>query len=119
MSCCFSSSALLGLLLLFWRVLCLFGTCAGRFACRIPTWRLPVNGHVADLVTEEGGEVGIVRVDHSAPAGPPGFDGGGGIDWVSGPGGGVKRVRLNRKIQHTSQDTVPWGFSLGHVFGRD
>ena len=41
------------------------------------------------------GEVGIVWVEHSAP--PLGFDGGGGVDWVSGPGGGVKRVRLNRK----------------------
>ena len=69
--------------------------CAGRFACRVPTWRLPADGHVADLVTERGEEVGIVRVEHSAPAVLPGFEGGGGGDWISGPGG-VKRVRLNR-----------------------
>ena len=34
------------------------------------------------------------------PGGPvvvPGFDGGDGGDWISGPGGGVKRVRPNRK----------------------
>ena len=28
--------------------------CAGRFAGRISTWRLPVGGHVAGLVTEWG-----------------------------------------------------------------
>ena len=27
----------------------------------------------------------------------PGFRGGGGADWISGPGGGVNRVRHNRK----------------------
>ena len=51
--------------------------CAGRFAGRIPTWRLPVDGHVADLVTE--GEVRrlvLCGVEHSAPAVLPGFDGG-------------------------------------------
>ena len=50
--------------------------CAGRFACRIPTWRLPADGHVADLVSEEEGEVGVVGVDHGAPAAVPGFGGG-------------------------------------------
>ena len=24
--------------------------CAARFACRVPTWRLPVSGHVVRLV---------------------------------------------------------------------
>ena len=24
--------------------------CSARFACRTPTWRLPVSGHVVDLV---------------------------------------------------------------------
>ena len=71
--------------------------CAGGFACRIPTWRLPVDGHVADLVTEEGAEVCIVRVERGAPAVMPGFEGDGGGDWISGPGGDVRRVRLNRK----------------------
>ena len=32
-----------------------------------------------------------------APADMPCFNGGGGVNWISGPGGGVKRVRLNRK----------------------
>ena len=26
--------------------------CAGRFVSKIPTWRLPVDGHVADMVPE-------------------------------------------------------------------
>ena len=36
-------------------------------------------------------------MDHGAPVVMPGFEGGDGGDWISGPGGGVKRVRLNRK----------------------
>ena len=97
------------LLLLFWyhprsATALLVGTlppryCAGWFASKIPTWRLPVDGHVAGLVAEEGGEVGVVRVERSAPALMPGFEGDGGVDWISGPGGGVKRVRLIRKTQ--------------------
>ena len=71
--------------------------CAGRFASRIPTWRLPVDGHVDGLVAEDGKEIHALRVEHSADAGLPGFNGGGSVDWVSGPGGDVKRVQLNRK----------------------
>ena len=71
--------------------------CAGRFASRIPTWRLPADGHVADLVAEGGEEVGVVHEESSAPAVLSGFGGGGGVGWISGPGGGVQRVRLNRK----------------------
>ena len=74
--------------------------CAGWLACKIPTF-------VAGLVTEG---VDIVRVEHCSHAVLPGFDGGGRVDWVVGPGGGVERVRLNRKkLQHTL---------LGMVFGR-
>ena len=29
--------------------------CAGRFASRIPTWRLPVDGHVIGLVSDDSG----------------------------------------------------------------
>ena len=29
--------------------------CFTRFACRVPTWRLPVSGHVVDLVTDAEG----------------------------------------------------------------
>ena len=63
--------------------------CAGRFASRVPSWRLPADGHVADLVTEGGVDVGIVRVEHGAPAVMSGFEVGGGGYWISGPGGGV------------------------------
>ena len=31
--------------------------CAARFACKTPTWRLPVSGHVVDLVTANVGAV--------------------------------------------------------------
>ena len=91
MSFWFSFVTLLGLLLLFWRVL------SGRFASRIPTWRLPVDGHVAGLVTEGGEDTGVVQDERSVPAVWPGFGEGGGVDSVGGPGGGFKRVRLNRE----------------------
>ena len=42
--------------------------CAGRFACRIPTWCLPADGHVVDLVTEWSAVGGVVQEEHSAPA---------------------------------------------------
>ena len=77
--------------------------CAGRFACRIPTWRFRADGHVADLVTEEGGEGGIARLEYGAPAVMPGFEGGSRVDWIGGPGGSVQRFQLNRKkLLHTS-----------------
>ena len=50
---------------------------AGRFACKVPTWRLPVRGHAADLVTEGREEVGIVRVEPGASAAMPYISGGG------------------------------------------
>ena len=71
--------------------------CARGVACRIPTWRLPAGGYAADLVTEGGEEVGIVRVEPGVSGDMPCFDGGGGVDWSGVAGGGVKRVRLNRK----------------------
>ena len=43
--------------------------CAARFACRVPTWRLPVSGHVARLVAiyceaadDSGDEVSRLRI---------------------------------------------------------
>ena len=57
--------------------------CAAGFANKLPTWRLPPGGSVADLITEGGVEAGIVHFE-------PGGDG---VDWVSGG----KRVGLNRK----------------------
>ena len=91
--------------------------CAGRLASRFPTWQLHVDGHLAGLVTEG---CGIMRVEHSAPAVLPGFDGGCRVDWVGGPGGGVRRVRLNRKTPaHLARHSIFGRVSLGRVFGRD
>ena len=39
------------------------GYCATRFASKIPTWRLPTEGSVANPVTDGGDEVGIVQVE--------------------------------------------------------
>ena len=61
------------------------------------SWRLPAGGHAAELVTEGIEEVGIARVEPGAPAEKPCFNGGGGVNWMRGPGGDVKIVRLNRK----------------------
>ena len=61
--------------------------CAARFAGSAPTWRLPVPGHVAGLVTARSGVVPEVLArgeDH-------------GVHWVRGSGPGRKRIRLNRK----------------------
>ena len=49
-------------------MLCYAGTlplryCAARFACSTPTWRLPVSGHVDDLVAASIGAVREVDVD--------------------------------------------------------
>ena len=38
--------------------------CAGRLTGRVPTWRLPVDGHVAGLVTEGSEEACVMRVGH-------------------------------------------------------
>ena len=40
--------------------------CATRFACRTPTWRLLVSGHVPDLVTAVVGVAGEAVVDGAA-----------------------------------------------------
>ena len=93
-----SFGTLLGLLLLFWGVLIPLRYCAGRFTCGIPTWRLPVGGHVIGLVTHVSGGDAVL----SAVLAAPGARGDAGVSWVRGPGGGVKRVRLNRKLLHTS-----------------
>ena len=61
--------------------------CAVRFARIVPTWRLPVSGHAACLVTAEGGVAEFVGVGN----------GGEEVSWVSGSGPGRKSIRLNRK----------------------
>ena len=61
--------------------------CVARFACRTTTWRLPVSGQVAGLVTASSGvvqEVVAEDVDR-------------GVRWVGGSGPGRKRIRLDRK----------------------
>ena len=61
--------------------------CAARFACKTPTWRLPVSGHVARLVATYCEAAGGNWSEVSSL----------GIHWVSGSGHGRKRIRLNRK----------------------
>ena len=58
-----------------------------RFACRTPSWRLPVSGHVVDLVTAIVGAVQEAIADGASQE----------VHWVSGSGLGRKRIRLNRK----------------------
>ena len=60
--------------------------CAARFACSVPTWRLPETGHVAGLVTADTGVEGKV-VGCAADV----------VSWVSGYGFGRPRIRLHRK----------------------
>ena len=82
-----------------------FRYCAARFACLTPTWRLPVPGYVVNLVAASvgaGHRVAVDEVDRD-------------VFWVSGSGPGRKRIRLNRKILHTSRGS--W-FILVHGYGR-
>ena len=60
--------------------------CAARFACRTPTWWLPVSGHVVGLVA-----AGATVADGARQE----------VHWVSGSGPGRKRIRLNRKSPST------------------
>ena len=57
------------------------------FACRTPTWRLPVPGRVVDLVTASVGAVQEAIADSVCQE----------VHRVSGSGPGRKRIRLNRK----------------------
>ena len=70
---------------------------SGRFASRILTWSLPVGGHVIGLVTHESGGDAVVLDGHCAPVPVPGLTSDVGVDSVTGPRGGVNRVRRNRK----------------------
>ena len=70
--------------------------CADRFACRTPTWRLPVSGHVARLIADNmrvlvvvGLRLLILRVPR--------------VSW-SGPV--RKRFRLNRKNSCTPRRVI-------------
>ena len=63
--------------------------------------RFPLGGcswwWVAGLVTDGGEEVGIVQVEPGVRACASCLHDCIGVDWVSGPGGGGKRVRLSGK----------------------
>ena len=61
--------------------------CSTRFASRVPTWSLPMPGHVAALVHAGVGSA----ADGEAPMGDEG------VHWVGSSGPGRKRIRLNRK----------------------
>ena len=52
---------------------------------------------------------GWSRVEHCSGAVLLGFEGGGGVHWVSGPGGGFKRVRLIQKNSSTPCWAWIWG----------
>ena len=94
--------------------------CAGGFAGRIPTWRLPAGGHAAGPVTEGGEEVGIMRVEHCSRAVLLGFDCGGRVDWISGVWWRREKSPTKQKNSCTPREIIVfWGFSLGRVFGRD
>ena len=65
--------------------------CAARFACKVPIWRLPPRGTIADLLAE-GGEVGIVQapcidVGTGVRAGAFPVHDGSGVDWARGAWG--------------------------------
>ena len=60
--------------------------CAARFACKTPTWRLPVPGCVVDLVTASVGAVQEVVADGGCRE----------VFWARSSGPGRKRIRLNR-----------------------
>ena len=79
--------------------------CAVRFPSRVPTWRLPVSGHAAGLVTAEGGVAEAAGVEVGG-----GEEGGG---WLLGCGSGPgrKRIRLNRKKPCTPRGSVSHSMS--------
>ena len=79
--------------------------CAARSACRTPTWRLPVSGHVVDVVTADVGGKREAIADGARQE----------VHWVSGSGPGRKRIRLNRNILAHLRGL--W-FDLVHGFGR-
>ena len=79
--------------------------CAARFACKTPTWRLPVSGHVARLVANYCEAAGGNGSEVSSS----------GVHWVGGSGPGRKRIRLNRQ---TPAHLVGLLFILVHAFGR-
>ena len=88
--------------------------CSGKFACPVPTWGLPARGHVQGLLTDFAGIGEVSRAQL------PGLVGGAGVLGGRRILGGVKRVRLHRKSQHTLQELAGMGvLSLVQGSGRD
>ena len=81
------------------------------FARRIPTWRLPEGGRIADFIVDRG----LVR---GGPSALSAALGGASDCLASGSGGDVKRVRLCRKFQHALLDRVFRGSRLGLGFSK-
>ena len=71
--------------------------CSGSFACRVPTWGLPVRGHVQDLFAEFAGDGDVPRSGHVSRAQLPGLVGDAGVLGGRRSLGSGKRVRLHRK----------------------
>ena len=65
--------------------------CTTRFASWIPTWRLPVPGHAAALITSDGGVPGTLGIEASSSR----------VLRFRGSGMVKKRIRLNRKTPCT------------------
>ena len=79
--------------------------CTTRFASRIPTWRLPVPGHAASLVTAGIEVPSALGIEVSCRR----------VHCVGGSGLVRQRIRLNRKTLHTS---LVLGFNVVHDCGR-
>ena len=70
--------------------------CAARFACKTPTWRLPVSGHVARLVAM-----------HCEDAGGHGDEvPSSGVRWISGFGPGRKKNSTEQKKNSTPRGVI-------------
>ena len=97
MSCCFYSGTSLGRPLVFWRVPCLFGTVLIGLLVGLLLGACLLVVMLLTLFLVRRQRFVSLRVEYGAPTAMPGFRGGGGVGWMSEPGGGVKRFRPNRK----------------------
>ena len=94
--------------------------CNTRFAWKLPTWRLPDRGRVRDLVADSVDDARFLGRDRLGGDSFPPPVGRAGDSFDDRVLGGVKRIRLNRKHQHTLQDLGTLRvFSLVPGFGRD
>ena len=78
--------------------------CTTRFASRIPTWRLPVPGHAASLVTAGIEVPGAPGIEVSCRE----------VHWVGGSGPARKNSTKQKKNLHIS---LVWGFNVVHGCG--